>query len=376
MFPIELFCVKSNPAISAQNLGVIFNKNFTFHSHISAVCSSCFYHMQELWRIHRHLDLDSAKLFATALMYSCLDYWNSTLYGIIDTDLRQLQHVQNRLACLVTKSLPSTCGVPLLHSLQWLPVRFRILFKINLLTYKTLREKQPVYLHSMLAASLPNHSLKSNNDNGVSVPRVKTNTGARALHSGTTSRCVSIQPIQLLPLRNIWRHISLIWPSPHRYRHSPWPVDVIELFPRFCCWILIRLSRHWAWLCRGYWRYRSLIDWYWVKVITAFVQSPLSSAISMIFELGLRIKILNFQSELRNKEPSNGLGQTWKQYFCGLWFNSISKMSGSVETTLDDYYKQRAAYKPEIYSQSTAMARTAALHCPHVRFLLHWRPCL
>ena len=29
----------------------------------------------------------------------------------------------------------------------------------------------------------------------------------------------------------------------------------------FCCWTLIWLSRHWAWLRRGYWRYRSLIDW-------------------------------------------------------------------------------------------------------------------
>ena len=34
-----------------------------------------------------------------------------------------------------------------------------------------------------------------------------------------------------------------------------------ELFPRFCCWTLIWLSRHWAWLRRGYWRNRSLIDW-------------------------------------------------------------------------------------------------------------------
>ena len=34
-----------------------------------------------------------------------------------------------------------------------------------------------------------------------------------------------------------------------------------EVFPRFCCWTLIWLSRHWAWLCRGYWLYRSLIDW-------------------------------------------------------------------------------------------------------------------
>ena len=78
---------------------------------------------------------------------------------------------------------------------------------------------------------------------------------------GTTSRCLSVQPFQLLPLRNIWRHISFTWPFPHRYRHSPWPVDVTELFARFCCWTLIRLLRHWAWLRRGYWRYRTLIDW-------------------------------------------------------------------------------------------------------------------
>ena len=67
--------------------------------------------------------------------------------------------------------------------LSWLPVRFIILFKINFLTYKTLREKQPVYLHSMLAASLPSPSLRSNNNNSLSVPSVKTNTGARAFHS-------------------------------------------------------------------------------------------------------------------------------------------------------------------------------------------------
>ena len=78
---------------------------------------------------------------------------------------------------------------------------------------------------------------------------------------GTTSRCLSVQPVQLLPSRNIWRHISLIWPFAHRYRQCPWPVDVTELFPRFCCWTLTWLSRYWAWLCRGYWRYRSLIDW-------------------------------------------------------------------------------------------------------------------
>ena len=32
---------------------------------------------------------------------------------------------------------------------------------------------------------------------------------------GTTYRCLFIQPFQLIPSRNIWRHISLTWPFPH-----------------------------------------------------------------------------------------------------------------------------------------------------------------
>ena len=91
IFPIELLGVKTNPAKSAQNLGEIFDKNFTFRSHISTVCSSGFYHMRDLRRIHHHLDLDSAKLLATALMSSRLDYCNSLLYGIADIDLPRLQ---------------------------------------------------------------------------------------------------------------------------------------------------------------------------------------------------------------------------------------------------------------------------------------------
>ena len=90
MFPIELLGVKTSPAKSARNLGVIFDNKFTFRSHISAVCSSCFYHMRDLQRIRRHLDLDSAKLLATALVSSRLDYCNSFSYGIADIDLTRL----------------------------------------------------------------------------------------------------------------------------------------------------------------------------------------------------------------------------------------------------------------------------------------------
>ena len=65
MFPIELLCVKTNPANSARNLGVIFDNNFTFRSHISAVCSSCFttcgicgvFSITLIWIVQNYLQL-------------------------------------------------------------------------------------------------------------------------------------------------------------------------------------------------------------------------------------------------------------------------------------------------------------------------------
>ena len=99
-------------------------QKFNFRSHISAICSSCIYHIRDLQRTRHHLDLDSAKLPANALVSSRLDYCNSLLSGIAETDLTKLQCILNRLARVVTKSPPFTCSVPLLRSLRWLPVKY------------------------------------------------------------------------------------------------------------------------------------------------------------------------------------------------------------------------------------------------------------
>ena len=183
IFPIELLGVETYPEKSARNLGVIFDKKFNFRSHISAICSSCIYHIRDLRRIRRHLDLDSAKLLPNALVSSHLDYCNSPLCGIAETDLTKLQHVLNRLARVVTKSPPFTHSVPLLRSLHWLPVKYRVYFKICLLTYKALQKEQLVYFRSLIAISLPSRSLRSNRGITLSIPRIKTNTGGRAFSS-------------------------------------------------------------------------------------------------------------------------------------------------------------------------------------------------
>ena len=84
---------------------------------------------------------------------------------------------------------------------------------------------------------------------------------------GTTFHHLSVQPPQLPPSEDVSKHTFLAWPCPRRHRCALLPVDVTEQLQRLRIWILIWLLRHWAWLHRGYWRYRNLIDWLMLKLM-------------------------------------------------------------------------------------------------------------
>ena len=183
MFPVTLMDVETKPARSARNLGVMFDHDFNFRLHISHVCRSCFYHMRDIRRIRRYLSLENAKTLAHAMVTSRLDYCNSLLYGIADKNINRLQRVQNCLARVVTRSPPRTRSAPLLHKLHWLPIKFRVQFKINLLTFKTLSTAQPAYLYDLLSISQPSRTLRKNKGKLLFEPRVRSKTGSRAFSS-------------------------------------------------------------------------------------------------------------------------------------------------------------------------------------------------
>ncbi|KAK0136277.1 hypothetical protein N1851_027827 [Merluccius polli] len=70
---------------------------------------------------------------------------------------------------------------PVLASLHWLPVKFRIEFKILLLNYKALHGQAPSYLKELIVPYYPTRTLCSLNAGLLVVPIVsKSRTGARA----------------------------------------------------------------------------------------------------------------------------------------------------------------------------------------------------
>ena len=117
----------------------------------------------------------------SALVSSRLDYCNSLLQGVAVRDMLKLQRVQNCLARVVTRAgrFAPSASTPLRHSLHWLPVSFRIQFKILTLTYKTLSSGKPSYLADLIHLATPNRNLRFNKGPLLSAPKCKTKTGTR-----------------------------------------------------------------------------------------------------------------------------------------------------------------------------------------------------
>ena len=88
--------------------------------------------------------------------------------------------MQNCLARVVLRAPRFSPSLPLLKQLHWLPVNYRIKFKLSTLTYRALAVHQPPYLASLLHFSNIPRQLRSSTSQQLSIPRTKLNMGMHA----------------------------------------------------------------------------------------------------------------------------------------------------------------------------------------------------
>ena len=165
---------------SLKTLGVTFDQHLSFNNHVQSVSRACHYHIRALRHIRSFLTHDSAVTVACGIVSSRLDYCNSLLYGSSAENIQKLQRAQNTLARVVTGSRSRTGSTPLLQGLHWLPVDYRIRYKISSLTYKILHQQQPTYLQPLLSRYIPSRSLRSGEQIQLIIPRTNTRIGTRA----------------------------------------------------------------------------------------------------------------------------------------------------------------------------------------------------
>jgi hypothetical protein len=166
---------------SVKNIGATLDKYMKLDKQVSLTCKSAWYNLYQISKIKNFLSDSQLKSVMQSFVISKLDQNNGLLVGSSKTVISKLQTVQNAAAKLV-------CGIsrydhvtPPLEGLHWLPISFRIQFKVLLLCYKSLHGKGPQYLQELLTPYQPARSLRSASSNYLVVPKSNLKTyGDRA----------------------------------------------------------------------------------------------------------------------------------------------------------------------------------------------------
>ena len=113
----------------ARNLGAWFDLLLNFNVHITKTCSLSFCSLYKIRRIRKYRSYKSAQTLILALVIGRLDYCNSLLYGLPASYIIKLQRVQNAAAR---------------------PVKYRMMFKLAVYTFKALHGIAPTYIHQLI----------------------------------------------------------------------------------------------------------------------------------------------------------------------------------------------------------------------------------
>lgn len=156
---------------TVKNLGVFLDSKLTFDKQISAVVRASFFQLRLLSKVKPFLSRHDLEKAIHAFISSRIDYCNALYFGISQSSLHRLQLVQNAAARLLTSSSRYTHITPILSSLHWLPVRFRIDFKILMFVFRALHGLAPLYLSDILILHRPSRALRSSSQMVLDVPR-------------------------------------------------------------------------------------------------------------------------------------------------------------------------------------------------------------
>ena len=164
--------VVSNTAV--VNLSIAFDSELDITSQISKTVRSAQYHLKNIGLICNRLTTDTTHTLVQSLVIPGLDDCNSLFYGLPETtQLIRLRRIHHQAARLITRSDRFLDSSLVLQFLHWLPIEFRIQFKILCNVYKAFYGLGPKYWSEMFIYYVPSRALRTlaNHDKVLVVPK-------------------------------------------------------------------------------------------------------------------------------------------------------------------------------------------------------------
>ena len=156
--------------LQSLNACVLF-AHMQMNVHIGKICSKALDRLY-IRQIRKFLTVQSTKTPVHAFISSHLDYCNALLFGLPKYQLDRLQKVQNAAARVIFQIPKFDHITPALIDLHWLPVTFRVQFKLLLFVYKSLRNQSPPYIKDLLSLKpATNYAIRSSAQSLLFVPK-------------------------------------------------------------------------------------------------------------------------------------------------------------------------------------------------------------
>ena len=175
---------------------------------------SIHYHLHCLRLIRLSIPLHITITIASSYIIPIFDYCNSLLFNLTEYKLIKLQRLQNavvRCVHLLPRRSPDSI-TPLLKKLQWLPVLYRIKYKVSLTIHKAIIHNSPDYLASFLHLHTPISPLQTRSSNTF----ILTTSYLHKLHSSNIRSFVLSAPYHWNSLPN---HLRTNTSTPYFKRH-------------------------------------------------------------------------------------------------------------------------------------------------------------
>jgi hypothetical protein len=185
------------PVNVVRDLGVILDQELSMKQHISKVASNCFFQIRRLKQVRRILGPEITASLITAFVTSRLDYCNTVLAGLPKSTIAPLQRVQNAAARLITGIGWRDHVTPALQQLHWLPISYRITYKLCVLMHQVHTGHCPSYLSNLVTATADlssRQALRSASSLRYEIPRTKLKFGERAFSFTGPSAWNSLPP--------------------------------------------------------------------------------------------------------------------------------------------------------------------------------------
>ena len=161
---IRLFGEVIEVESSVKNLGFVLDETLSMDQHIKQVCCKGYMMLRSLWKISKKLTNRNIRIqLVHSGILSRIDYCNSLYTFLPKIQTKKLQKLINssvRFIFNITGRDRRLHITPRLQELHFLPIEYRIKFKICLQVYKLLNSMSPIYLQDLIKLRQPNPNRK------------------------------------------------------------------------------------------------------------------------------------------------------------------------------------------------------------------------